>query len=570
MNKKEVAAKLEEIGALMELAGENPFKTRSYYNAARTLNQVNEDLETLVQEKRLREIKGVGEAIAQKIEELVTTGNLAFLEELRAQFPDTIFEIMGIPGLGPKRVKAVYDELGVDSLEKLEQACTAGQLATLKGFSDKLQQKVLDGIAFHRRHQGIHLYHHAEDVALPLREYLIEHAAVQRIEIAGSLRRRKEVIKDIDFVASSADPKAVMAHFVAWPDIDHVTGQGDTKTSVVTNTGIAVDLRVVSDTEFPYALAHFTGSKEHNVAMRQRAKERKLKLNEYGLFKEDDTRIACTEEHDIHAALDLPYIPPELREDMGEFALKETPRLVTQNDLRGVFHCHSNFSDGRNTLEEMAAAAQECGYDYLVICDHSQSAAYAHGLTPDRVQEQHAAIDGVNKKLKDFRLVKGIESDIRTDGSLDYEDDILESFEFVVISVHNKLDMLEAEATARIIKAVEHPASDLLGHPSGRLLLTRAGYPLDYEKVFDACTANGVAVEINANCHRLDLDWRYIRRAQEKGVKLAISPDAHDTAGLDYVRHGVGLARKGWLAPKDLLNCMTAKDLLAWRKSKHR
>lgn len=568
MDKKDVAHILEEIGALLELSGENPFKTRAYYNAARTLTQLEEDLGAVVREKRLGELKGVGTALAQKIEELVTTGRLKFHEDLRARFPETLFEIMDVPGLGPKRVKAVYDELGVDSLDKLEMACTSGRLAQLKGFSGKLQEKVLAGIAFHRRHQGIHLYNHAEAFAFELLAHLGEHPAVDVVRVAGSLRRHKEVVKDLDFVVSSSAPAAVMEHFVQAPSVERVTGHGETKSSVVLQSGMAADLRVVGKDQYPYALAHFTGSKEHNVAMRQRAKDRGLKLNEYGLFREDGSVVACASEADIYAALGLPFIPPELREDMGEFDVPEIPPLVTEDGLRGVIHCHTHFSDGRNSLDEMAQAAQELGFEYIVICDHSQSAGYANGLTPARVAAQHEAIDALNKRLKGFRVVKGIESDIRTDGSLDYAEDVLKTFEFVVISVHSKLVMTGDEATARVIKAIESPYSDLLGHPTGRLLLTRAGYPLDYAKVFDACVANRVAVEINANCNRLDLDWRHVRHARDKGVMLAISPDAHDTRGIGDCRYGVGIARKGWLEPENLLNCMNVKDLLAWRKSK--
>lgn len=567
MDKKDVAKHLEEIGTLLELSGENPFKTRSYFNVARLITQIEDDLQILVEEKRLREIKGVGEAIEQKITELVTTGKLEFLENLRAQFPATIFEILGIPGLGPKRVKTVYEKLGVDSLDKLEQACTAGKIAELDGFGAKMQEKVLAGIAFHRRHQGIHLYYVAEAAANALIEHLKSEKSIQRMEVTGSLRRCKELIKDVDIVVSSADPKAVMQHFIEAPGVAQVTGHGDTKSSVVMESGIAADLRVVTDEQFPYALAHFTGSKEHNVAMRQRAKERGLKLNEYGLFKDDGTLVKCKDEAAIYKKLGLSYIPPEMREDRGEFA-EAAPALVTLDDLKGVIHSHTTWSDGRNTLEEMVKGCQARGYSYFVLCDHSQSAGYANGLPPARVAKQHEEVDAFNKTLKGFRVFKGIESDIRTNGDLDYDDEVLARFEFVVISVHNKLEMPEEEATARVIKAIEHPMSDLLAHPSGRLLLTRGGYELDYEKVFDACIANGVAVEINGNCHRLDLDWRYVKRAKEKGVMLAISPDAHDVASLDFCRYGVGIARKGWLEPQNLLNCMTSKEFAAWRTSK--
>lgn len=566
MTNREVVSLLEEIALLLDLAGENPFKGRAYTNVARQIEQCEEDVETLVEQERLREIKGVGDALEQKITEFVTTGKLTYHEELRAKFPDSLFELFGIPGLGPKRIKQVYEELGIRSLGELEKACTSGGLSSLKGFGPKMQDKLLAGIDFAKDQQGQHLYNRAFMEAKRLKNILSEEKSLIRIEIAGSLRRCKEVVKDVDLIASTNNPATLMDRFVNDAEVLRVTGHGDTKSSVVLRSGIAADLRVVSDTEFPFALAHFTGSKEHNVAMRQRAKDRGLKLNEYGLFKGEKS-MKCKTETEIYRALDLPYIPPELREDMGEFEAKETPGLVGLDDIIGMFHSHSRDSDGQSTIEEMAFAAQELGYQYLTMTDHSQSAAYANGLRPDRVTKQHAKIDRLNEKLDGFRVLKGIESDIRPDGSLDYEEGILRTFELVIASVHSGLDMNEADATQRIVKAVENPHTTILGHPTGRLLLSRKGYPLDYDKVFDACSANNVAIEINANCRRLDLDWRYVRRAKERGLKLCIGPDAHSTGGMDDMKYGVGIARKGWLEPADLLNCMSLDEFFSWKQS---
>lgn len=566
MDKKDVAAVLEHIAVLLELTGENPFKVRSYENGARVIAQLDEDLDVVVREGRLRELKGVGEALEKKIVELATTGRLEFYEKLRARFPESIFELFGIQGLGPKRIKAVYEELGVDSLEKLENACREGRVAALKGFSDKLQQKILEGIAFAQRHQGSHLASVAHKAARAMRDHLAADRSVRRIEIAGSLRRCKETIRDIDLLVSSSKPDRVMRRFVEGPGVAQVVAHGDTKSSVVLEGGIAADLRVVEDTQYPYALAYFTGSKEHNVVMRQRAKDRGLKLNEYGLFREDGALVACRDEADIYKALDLPYIPPELREDWGEFDADRIPRLVEEKDLRGVIHVHTPYSDGRDSLPRLVEAVRRLGGAYLVICDHSQSAGYANGMKPETVFRQHQEIDAVNKKLRGFRILKGIESDIRTNGDLDYEEDVLRRFEFIIASVHSKLEMSEDEATTRIIKAIENPCTDAIGHPTGRLLLTRTGYSLHYEKIFDACVANRVALEINSNEHRLDIDWRHIRRGKEKGVRFVIGPDAHDVTGLDCISLGVGIARKGWLEPSDVLNTLSAKELLAWRK----
>lgn len=568
MNKHEVAAAFEEIAVLMELSGENPFKSRSYEAAARAIEALDGDLDAFVREKRLREIKGVGQAIEEKIEELVSTGKLEFLEKLRAHFPTTLFELFQIPGLGPKRVKQLWEERGVDSMQALEDACKAGKLEGLKGFNAKLQAKILEGIAYARQHQGQHLFIEASAAAEELLDFLREDPAVIRVELAGSLRRHKELIKDIDIVASSAHAKKVMDRFVKAPRVQRITGHGETKSSIVLEPGIAADLRVVTDQEFPFALAHFTGSKEHNVVMRQRAKERGLKLNEYGLFDDQEKCVPCRTEADIFEALGLPFIAPELREDLGEFDAPKLPRLLEIRDLRGLIHCHTTWSDGVDPLEQMVQRAQGCGYEYILITDHSQTAAYAGGLKPETVAAQQKEIDALNDHSPGFRILKGIESDIRLDGALDYEDDVLATFDLVIASVHQKLEMTETEATARVIKAIENPYTDIIGHPTGRLLLQRPGFPLDVDKIFDACIANNVALEINANCKRLDLDWRHLHRGKDKGVKFSIGPDAHRVEGVDFVRFGVGIARKGWLEKDDVINTMGVEELLAWRKSR--
>lgn len=566
LTKNEVAACLDEIALLLDLCGENPFKARSYTNVARQIEQLEEDLDVLAAESRLREIKGVGEALEQKLDELIRTGRMQYHADLRARFPETLFELFRIPGLGAKRIKTLYDALGVASLGELEYACHENRLIGLKGFGPRMQEKLLEGIAFAQRQSGLHLFDKAYEEGERLLALLLAHPAVQRAAVAGSLRRRKEIIKDIDLVASSDDPAAVMDAFVHADGVASVTGHGDTKSSVVLATGIAADLRVVQDGQYPYALCHFTGSKEHNVGMRQRARDRGLKLNEYGLFRGETNEI-CADEAAIYAALGLPFIPPELREDRGEFELTATPRLVEMDDLKGLVHVHTTYSDGKATLEQMVEAARTRGYAYIAIADHSQSAAYAGGLSPERVAEQQAAIDALNRKLTGIRILKGIESDIRADGSLDYGQDVLDSFEVVIASVHSKLDMREDEATARVVRAIEHPSTMILGHPTGRLLLARPGYPLNFDKVFDACRANRVAIEINASPQRLDLDWRHIRRAKEKGVMLCIGPDAHSTEAIGKVFNGVAMARKGWLGSEDLLNTLSAEEFLAWRRS---
>ena len=563
MTNKEVIGLLDEIALLLDLSGESGFKSRAYTQVARQIERLDISVAQLVEEDRLREIKGVGDALEQKITEFVNTGELGYHQKLRAKFPSTIFTLFAIPGLGPKRIKQVYDELNTQSIEDLERACLDGSLRELKGFGPKMIEKLQRAISFAKEHQGENYFDKAHSEARRLVNILSEDPSVIRIDIAGSLRRCKEVVKDVDIIASSADPESLMNRFVGDEYVAEVTGHGETKSSVVLRSGIGADLRVVSDEQYPFALAHFTGSKEHNVVMRQRAKERGLKLNEYGLFEGDVSRD-CRSEKDIFSALDLPYIQPELREDRNEFSLANTPNLIQLEDLRGVVHCHSTYSDGQNTLQEMAQAAQDSGFEYLTMTDHSQSAGYAGGLRPDRVEQQIEEIETINAKLEGFRLIKGIESDIRADGSLDYDEDILKRLEVVIASVHSNLDMSEEVATKRIVAAVENPYCRILGHPTGRLLITRKGYDLDYEKVFDACAANNVSIEINANCRRLDLDWRYVRQARDKGIKFCISPDAHSTGAIDLMGYGIGIARKGWLEPGDVLNTLGTDDFLAW------
>ncbi|HOF39688.1 MAG TPA: DNA polymerase/3'-5' exonuclease PolX [Candidatus Hydrogenedentes bacterium] len=568
MTRKEIAAVLEEIAVLLELSGENPFKSRSYSNVARQILQSGDDINQLVKEKRLRELKGVGDALEQKITELVTTGQLQYHQELRAKFPETLFDLFQIPGLGARRIKLLHDELGIATLGELEYACEENRLASLKGFGPKMQQNVLDGLAFAKRHQGQHLVSAGWEAANALLDWLREQTPVSRLEVAGSLRRRKEIVKDIDLLAAGGAPEQIMAGFVGAPGVETVTGHGETKSSVVLASGIAVDLRVVSEAQFPYALAHFTGSKEHNVVMRQRAKDRKMKLNEYGLFAGEERLVPCGDEAAIFAALGLPNIPPELREDRGEFDADTMPALIQRPDLLGVMHCHSTYSDGRSSVEEMTSGAKARGYRYIGFADHSQSAVYAGGLAPDDVKRQHGEMDRVMEKIEGIRILKGIESDILADGSLDYDEKTLKRFDFVIASVHSKLTMTEREATQRLLAAIRNPHTTILGHPTGRLLLSREGYPLDLDAIFDACAEYRVAIEINANPHRLDLDWRHLRKASERGVKLCIGPDAHSVDGLDDVEYGLGIARKGWLTKDHLLNCMEAEELLSWRQTR--
>ncbi len=566
MKKEDVAAILEEIGVLLELKGENPFKTRAYHNAARLVKSLSADLVDLVQSGEIRNIKGIGSALADKITELVTTGRLEYYENLRAEFPDSLLELLRIPGLGPKKIKKLYEELGIQSIKDLELACRKHQLAALEGFGARTEQKILEGIQFIKQHSDRHLYHVALAAGERLFQHVAGHPAVIRAQLAGSLRRRKETVKDIDIVASAEekDRDAIMEHFTQQPGVQTVVAKGSTKSSIITEEGIQADLRIVSDKQFPYALHHFTGSREHNTAMRSHARKLGIKMNEYGLFREDESLIPCRNEEEIFAALGMDYIPPELREDMGEIeaALEHRlPKLVETSEIRGIIHAHTTESDGANTLEEMVEACRKMGMQYLGISDHSQSVYYANGLSVERLREQRRRIDELNQKYPDFRIFHGTECDILSDGSLDYPDEVLAELDFVIISVHQKLNMSEQEATERIIKAMAHPLVTILGHPTGRLLLSREGYPLNYAELFAAAKEYNVIIEINANPHRFDLDWRYVREARDQGIMLSINPDAHSVAGLSDTFLGVGIARKGWLTAADVLNTHSAEEV---------
>jgi DNA polymerase (family 10) len=573
MDKKQVSDVLDEIAILLEIKGENPFKSRAYMMAARTvLSQSNEPSE-LVASGEIRKIKGIGSALADKITELVETGRLPYYDKLKASIPAGLLEMTGIPGFGPKKIKKVYDDLGVATVAELEAACQDKRLAGLPGFGEKTQEKILQGIQFLRQHAGRHLYHRAEAAALPLLEAIRNHPKVIRAEIGGSLRRRKETIKDIDIVASAAhaDADEIMTFFTSHVSVATVTGSGTTKSSVLLQQGISADLRIMPDDKYPYILHHFTGSAEHNTAMRTLARKKGMKVSEHGIFDRNNKLIPCRDESDIFATLDLVYIPPELREDTGEIeaaADNAIPGLVELSDLRGILHSHSTFSDGANTVAEMVAATQAMGYTYFGLCDHSQIVVYARGLQPERLIEQHAVVDDLNMRNPDCRILKGTECDILNDGSLDYSDDILATLDFVVASIHSNIGMSKADATRRIIRAIEHPLVDIIGHPTGRILLGRDGYPLDMHKVVDAAAENQVSMELNASPHRFDIDWRYCRYAKEKGVLISINPDAHSVDGLADMRYGVGIARKGWLEKENILNAMTLEEIESYFRKK--
>lgn len=572
LDKMRIAAILDEIGTFLELKGENPFRCQAYHNAARAISQLERDLAEWIEQKRLTEIPGIGKDLAQKIETLYKTGRLEQYEELRRELPAGLLELLRVPGLGPKKAKALYDNLGIDSLAKLRQACQEGRVAKLRGFGEKTQQKILEGLAFLDKTGKRVLLAEAEYLAERICNELRKLTEVIRLEVCGSLRRRKETVGDLDVLVSSDCPKVIMDKFVTLPEVIQVTAHGETKSSVILENGLNCDLRVVSDAQFPFALHYFTGSKEHNIAMRARAQQFGLKLNEYGLEGEKKS-IRAKDEADIFHALKLDYIPPELRENTGEIEAAAEhclPKLLEWKDVRGTFHCHTDWSDGRNTLEEMAEASRALGWKYLGIGDHSQSLGVARGLDIERVRQQHAEIDRLNKKWRDFRILKGTECDILPDGRLDYPDEVLDMFDYVVVSVHSHFNMSKEQMTQRILKAIEHPKVTMLGHATGRLLLRRDGYPVDLDRILKAAAEHQVMIEINGQPDRMELDWVHVKHAKSLGIMLVLNPDAHSTAELRFVRYALDVARRGWLEKADVLNSRTLNQVLQLFKKRQK
>ncbi len=576
MDKKAVAAVLEEMGTLLELQGANPFKSRAFHNASRAVDQITADIGELIKTGGLMEIKGIGKSIAAIITELVASGTSKEYTELRKSFPDGLFQILKIEGLGPKRIKVLFDTLGIKDLDALEKAAQADRLSEVPGFGKKTQENILKGIAAVRSRGGRKLLPAAQQAAQGIFDALMADPAVEAGEIAGSIRRQRETIGDIDLVLSAAenDRPRLMEAFVGLPQIESVIARGETKTSAMLKSGIQCDLRIVSPQEYTFALNYFTGSKEHNVELRSRARRRGLSLNEYGFSKlgAEETRgkakraVRCRDETDLYKALGLAYVPPELRENMGEIERAEKgtlPTLVDAKDIRGTFHCHTTFSDGLGTLEQMAEGASALGWQYLGIADHSKAAAYAGGLTKADVRKQFREIDALNARLG-LRLLKGTECDILPNGDLDWPDAFLAEFDYVVASVHSNFKMPEEAMTRRILKALKNKYVTMLGHPTGRLLLAREPYAVEMTKVIDAAAEYGKMIEINAYPNRLDLDWRLCKYAKERGVMVAINPDAHRVEELRYVYVGVSVARKGWLEAKDILNTRPLAGVLKY------
>ena len=570
MTKEDIASVLEKIATLLELKDENPFKVRAYTNAARAIETFGANVSSFQDEEAVAKIPGIGKSIALKIKELSETGSLKYFQELTAEFPPGVLELFSLPGLGAKKIKALHDKLGINSIEQLQKACEDGRVAELAGFGKTTQQKLCDAVARRAAHAGSFQFGQVAAEAESMGADLAAHESALQVDVAGSYRRRKEIVHDLDLLVATNEPVAMAKFFVSHPLVESIIAQGPTKSSVRLRSGVQCDLRVVTRAEYPFALAYFTGNKEHNIEMRSRALQRGWTLNEYRLAavpvdpkakkKRPVKKIPqVRDEADLYGAVDLDFIPPELRENCGEFEAAEQhslPKLIEKENLRGTFHCHTIASDGHNSLEEMAEAAQELGLEYLGIADHSRSSVQGHGIDAEKLLEQITAIRKLNKKFDGFRLFAGIECDILRDGSLDFPDEILSQLDYVVASVHSVFNLSESEMTQRVIRALENRFVTILAHPTGRLLLKRDPYEIDIPAVLDAAACTGTWIELNAAPKRLDLDWRWWPLAKQKGVKCVINPDAHRTERLQDLWFGIGIARKGWLTKNDVVNCL--------------
>lgn len=563
----DIAEIFEKVADLLEIEGANQFRVRAYRDAARTARSHSRSLSDLVQEgEDLTELSGIGEDLAEKIREIVQTGGLDQLDRLTRQTPADLAKMLEISGLGPKRVQSIHKELGASNLKELRAAASEGKIRELDGLGAKTEAKILEDLDKRDGEQQRTLLAVAEEFTDPLVEYLREEDAVERVETAGSYRRRKETVGDLDILVISDQGEKVAEHFVNFEDVEEVVSQGETRASVVLRSGLQVDLRVVPRESYGAALMYFTGSKAHNISLREMAVEDDLKINEYGVFpaeEDQDEPLAGESEAEIYELLDLPYIAPELREDRGELkAAREgqLPELITLDDLKGDLQTHSQASDGRNTLREMAEAARELGYEYLALTDHTGYLGVTQGLEGDEVLERMEEIQALDEELDDIVLVKSMEVDILEDGSLDLPDEVLDQLDLVVGSIHSHFDLSRKKQTERILKAMDHPQFNILGHPTGRRLHEREPYPVDLEKIIDGALERGCYLEVNAQPDRLDLKDTHCQLAVERGLKLAVSTDAHSVDELRMMSYGVDQARRGWVRPDDVINTRSWKD----------
>jgi len=565
MKNRLVSEILFEIADLLDIKGEIFFKTRAYRMAAQTIETLDEDIEIISKENRLQNIPGIGEALAKKIKEIVDTGKLEYLDKLKKEIPEGLLKFLEIPGLGPKKVSAIYKNFNITTIEELKKACKEGKLRNLDGFGQITEENILRGINLKEKTSGRFMLNLAYDDGEGYLKYLKKSDKIDKVSIAGSLRRMKETIGDLDILASSRYPDDVMNYFVKYRDVKSVLLQGSTKTSVLLKDDLQVDLRVVDNSSYGAALQYFTGSKEHNVKLRSIAIKKGFKLNEYGVFdKKTDKYIVGKEEEEVYKKLGLKFIEPELRENQGEIEAAEKnslPKLVKNDEIKGDFHVHSNYSDGFETIENIAKNAQRLGYEYVCIDDHSQSLKVANGLSEKRVLSKIKEIEKINKKLKNLKVLCGTECDIKPDGSLDYPDSILKKFDIVGIGIHTTFKMTKDEITKRVVKGMENKNVDFLAHPTCRLIGRREPFDLDIESVFDAAKQNDVLMEINCFPDRLDLNDMHIKMAKEKGISFVLGTDSHSLEHMNFMKFGVATARRGWLEKKDILNTYSLKEV---------
>lgn len=571
MDKNEIAKIFEEIADLLELQGENPFKVRAYRTAARSLLNFEGNLKLLVKEEKLTDLEGIGEHIAEKIAELVKNGRLPYYEKLKKSIPAGMLELIQIHGLGPKKVKTLYQKLKIHTIKALKEAAEKGKIAKIKGFGAKTEQNILHSLAHREAYQKRTLWWDAMALAEPILEGFKKLKGVAKAEIAGSLRRKLETVGDLDFVVASSHPKPIMKWFTSLPGVEKILASGETKSSIRLEGGIQADLRIVDEKEFGFALCYFTGSKEHSIKLRDRALSRGWSLSEYGLAagkKKAPKMGRSPSEAEIYQTLGYPYIPPELRENRGELETVKLPDLIAIEEIRGTLHNHTTASDGKSTLKEMALAAKKMGWEYLGISDHSKSSIQANGLSEERLLEQIEEIRKLNASKKlGIHLFASSECDILANGDLDYPERILKKLDYVVASIHSSLSQDEKTMTRRIIRAVENPNMTILGHLTGRLLLKREPYAVNTEKVIDACIANKKIIELNGHPQRLDMDWRLWHKASEKGLLCCINTDAHHADNHQFILTGVNAARKGWLEKRQVINTLSLKEIDKFLKS---
>ncbi|MBN1226811.1 MAG: DNA polymerase/3'-5' exonuclease PolX [Deltaproteobacteria bacterium] len=564
VHNSDIAALFSKVADLLEIDGANAFRIRAYRNAARTIEDFSRSLADMIaNNEEVTKIPGIGKDLADKIKKIVQTGTFPQLKEIESHIPPELRDMMKIAALGPKRVHILYEKLKVSNIEQLEKAAKGGKVRELAGFGQKTEEKIIEEI--HRKKQAPELTKliTAERIAQPLIQYLKKIKGVDKVIAAGSLRRRKEVVGDLDILATCAAGSKIMQGFVNYEEVKEIISQGETRSTIILRTGFQVDLRVVPQNSYGAALHYFTGSKAHNIAIRKLGQKKNLKINEYGMFR-DDTRIGGKTEEEIFSSLDLAYIEPELREDRGEIEAakkNQLPHLVTLEDIRGDLHAHTTATDGHLSLEETAHAAAQKGYQYIAITDHSKRVTMVHGLNAERLLQQIEEIDRLNRKLQGAALLKGIELDILEDGTLDLPDDVLKHLDLTVCSIHYKFNLSREKQTERILRAMDNPYFTILGHPTGRLINERRPYEVDLERIIKAAKERGCFIEINAHPDRLDLTDIYCKMAKDMGVKIAISTDAHSLKHFDYLRFGIGQARRGWLGPEDVLNTRNLEDL---------